>query len=62
VNVWTMLKRLNSKTDDWSRRTLGRMITNIDSPKKGPVRKHISVRDLVRRGLQSGENSDEHEN
>jgi hypothetical protein len=39
------------------------MITNLDSPNKRPARTHISVRDLVRSGLQVGKkNSDEHGN
>jgi len=57
VTVWTAIKRLNSRADDWSRRTLERMITNLDSPSKRSVGKHVSVRDLIRRGLRSGDKS-----
>ena len=53
MNLWTAIKRLNDRTDDWSRRALDRMITNIDSPNKRPARKHISVRDLLSSGLRS---------
>lgn len=54
MNLWTAIRRLNNRTDDWSRRALERMITNLDSPNKRPARTHISVRDLVRSGLQVG--------
>lgn len=62
MNVWTAIKRLNGRTDDWSRRAFDRMVANLDSPNKRRARKHISVRDLLRSGLQSGEKSDRHEN
>jgi hypothetical protein len=62
VNAWTVIKRLNSRADDWSRQSLERLITNIDSPNKRPARSHISIRDLVRSGRKSGKNSDEDEN
>jgi hypothetical protein len=57
VNLWKAIKRLNSRTDDWSRRAFDRMITNIDSPSGRSVGKHISVRDLIRSGLRSGDKS-----
>jgi hypothetical protein len=50
VGIWTAIKRLNKKSDDWSRPAFERMIANIDSHGSRSATKHISVRDLVTPG------------
>ena len=51
MNIWTAVKRLNQRTDEWSSRAIERMIANLDSRDKRPARKHIGLRDLVANGV-----------
>jgi hypothetical protein len=52
VGLWTAIKRLNKKSDNWSRPAFERMIANIDSHGGRSATKHISVRDLITHGLK----------
>jgi len=53
MNMWTAIKRMNQRYDDWSKRAVERMITSIDHPDRRNGMRHLNLRDLLRNGLNA---------
>jgi hypothetical protein len=51
MSIWMAIKRVNRRYDEWSQRTVDRLITSVDHPDKPSAHKHISIRDLLAKGL-----------
>ena len=58
MNMWSAIKRINRRYDDWSRRALERMITSVDHPEQRQAMRHLGVRDLLVKGLNAGKKAE----
>lgn len=58
MNMWSAIKRMNRRYDDWSRRALERMITTVDHPEQRQAMRHLSIRDLLAKGLNAGKKAE----
>lgn len=57
MGIWTVIKRLDKRSDDWSRPAIERMIANIDSHSSLSLKKHIGVRDLITHALKPAQSA-----
>jgi hypothetical protein len=53
MRLWTAIKRINQRSDNWSRQAVERMIANVDRPDRSSIKRHISIRDLFATGLNA---------
>ena len=53
MNMWEAIKRVNRRYDHWSKQAIEKMITSVDHPDRRPAVQHLSIRDLLAKGLNS---------
>ena len=58
MSLWLAIKRVNQRYEDWSRRALEKMITSVDHPERREAMRHLSIRDLLAKGLNAGKKAD----
>jgi len=58
MNLWGAIKGVNQRYDDWSKRALERMITSVDHPERRNAMQHLSIRDLLAKGLNARRKAD----
>ena len=58
MSMWVAIKRMNRRYDDWSRRALERMITSVEHPERRVAMQHLSIRDLLAKGLSAGKKTE----
>ena len=54
MNMWEAIKRANRGYDDCLKRAIERMITSVDHPDRRHAVQHLSIRNLLAKGLNAG--------
>ena len=58
MNMWEAIMRVNRRYDDWSKKEIERLITNVDHPDRRHAMQHLNIRDLLAKGLNAGKKSE----
>ncbi len=54
MNMWQAIKRVNRRSDDWSKRAIEKMITSVDHPDRWHAIPHLNIGDLLAKRLSAG--------
>jgi hypothetical protein len=57
MSIGMAIRRANQRYNEWSKRAIERFITNVDHPDGQAAQKHIGLRDLLAKGLNTPKKS-----